>query len=288
MSMETAMSGLSFRNPVLIVLAIIFVHICGCATEPVLKKVEICAGKKDIAEAVETLRLQHKNASPIRASGNLTRHKDRLDITLVARLPDHLYLRANIFGTEAIALGTNNEEFWFRIKPMISTYWWGQSDRSVMAESTTQRCLQQILPISPYDLLDALGGAGVDNEWELSNEGNFDVFTKKTGDKPAKRMYVNNCDYLVRKIENFDDNGQISAVIGLNDYVRTDNITVPTTIAIECPGLDDTDSTVSITLKNVRSFDMSPAKFERIFARPEPKGFTTILKLDDKCSFIRQ
>ena len=77
--------------------------------------------------------------------------------------------------------------------------------------------------MSPMVVLEAFGII-MDNEpneggWSLKNEGAFDILTKRNeAGRLVKRVHVYACDYLVHKIEYFDDRQKVVAVAELGEY----------------------------------------------------------------------
>jgi len=247
----------------------------------------ICPGKRTITEAIAALQRHRENIRPIKAGGDLRLewydnekrpHQESMNINLRFYPPGRVYFRGDTILGEAIRLGANAEEFWILMKPKeISTYKWGR-------RSQAEICLQQHW-LNPQNLFEALGMVSIDEGWSLSNQGDFDILTK-TG--PAgnrlKRIYVDFCDYMTKRIEYFGSDGQVVIALELDDYTQVgDGAAVPTRIGITH---HDTNTVVNITLKNVKLFEPSPKQLVGLFSRPEPKGFEYVLKLDDNCEFV--
>jgi hypothetical protein len=281
------------KNSVLLLAIAPVVSLCvffaGCATPPSVRPPVICPGKRTIAEAIVTLQRHRGNIRPIKAGGDLRLewydnekrpHQESMNINLRFYPPGRVYFRGDTLLGEAIRLGANAEEFWILMKPEeISTYKWG---RRTQAEV----CLQQHW-LNPQNLFEALGMVSIDEGWSLSNQGDFDIFTK-TG--PAgnrlKRIYVDCCDYAAGRIEYFDGNGKLTISLELDSYTQVgDGATVPTRIGITHY---DTNTVVNITLKNVKLFEPSPKQLVGLFSRPEPKGFEYVYRLNDDCEFSEQ
>lgn len=263
------------------------VFLSGCAAVPTKQAaVEICDGKETIAQAVAVLNEHRQTITAIQARGHCIirwhddkkkEHTEKPEVVLVFYPPGYLYFRGNVLGQEVIRLGSNAEEFWFRMKPReISHYQWGK-------RCDVARC-NGLGRFNPDNLLEALGMVSVDEDWALSNQARYDVLTLFDGEKVRKRIHVDSCDYLVRKIEYFDADGNAAVTIELDGYTETsDGAVVATKINIINQEFDG--MTVDINLKNVK-----PAKpFKAgLFQRPPSKGFEYVYQLNDYCQWIRQ
>lgn len=253
---------------------------------------ELLKGKRDVFEAVEALNAHRRSIMPLRAGGNCLiewydndgkKHNENPAITLVLYPPNRLYFRGDILGGEAIRLGTNAEEFWFRIKPEVSTYWWGN-------RLEAQRCRMGGY-LSPETLLEALGMVQVDTNWIFIGQGGYDTLTMIAADAtPVKRIYVDWRDYLIKKIEYFDSLGQVNAVVEMSNYTDgEDGVVVPSSISIVNIGSKSGNVAIDITLRNINLFSPTKAQLEgKLFSKPPFDDFETIYELDSDCKFIRQ
>jgi hypothetical protein len=102
-------------------------------------------------------------------------------------------------------------------------------------------------------------------------------------------VYVNCCDYRVRRIEYYDPQGQVVAATELSDYTPIDPaLVVPTHIRLMTiyQGLEE--SSARIELRNIRRFDPTPAQLENLFSRPGRDGYGTVLRLYENCTFSQE
>jgi len=252
--------------------------------EPVGPGIELLKGKDDIAAAVAALNAHRQFIKPIRSGGNCLiewydsdggKHKENPAIQLRLVPPDHLYFSGDILGGEAIRFGTNPDEFWFRIKPKeVSSYWWGK--RSVARNCGAEGRL------GPESLLEALGLVDVDETWSLSSRPGYDILTLVSDDNlPVKRIHVDWRDYLVRKIEHFDEMGDVSVVVTMSHYTdgtgEMAGIVVPTRISIVYLNMPNGGLMTDITLRDLRPFHPTEAQMKgKLFARPDTRGFKKI------------
>jgi hypothetical protein len=133
-------------------------------------------------------------------------------------------------------------------------------------------------------MLEAIGIARIGGEenWSLSSEGAFDVLTKRNEQATiVKKIYINRRDYLIRKIEYFDDNGKASVITELNKYKKSlDGFFVPTSVKIiNC--IDGEEESAQITLGSIKSMNFTDKLRWRLFIRPQPQGFKHIYKIVD-------
>ena len=270
--------------------AIVCLLLAGCAGPPTIELAEICPGKGDVALAVAALDESRERLKPMRASGkcvlefNDSKGKsrtERLDIRLITIPPDRIYFTGSTLLGPAVQLGTNREEFWLMMKPKeISAYWWGRREDAGSSAHP--------LWLNPDALLEAIGVVKIGLGWTLTNRGGLDVLTKRDlSGATLKKIFIGCCDYRVRRIEYYDDDGNVDVVVELSDYIDTDDITVPKRITITS-GSDDDPATTDITLASVRAFKPTDAQLKGLFTRPEPKGIKNIFELNENGRFVRQ
>jgi hypothetical protein len=252
----------------------------GCAPE-IREPVEIGPGKESVAEALSVLEARSQNAVPLLAKGRCVlkyydedkkERKESLPmVRVVMNPPVEIYLQGDAtLVPKAIVLGSNEREFWLALKPKeISTYWWGTWSEQVSSEGLT---------ISPRTVLEAIGVVEIkaEDNWSLSNEGAFDVLTRRERGVVVKKIYISNRDYLVRRIDYFDSKGQPVAYTELDNYKEvSEGFLIPTLIKIIAYGQDKGEDSLSINL-NIKS--MGPKKITEgmrnfYFKRQEPRGF---------------
>jgi hypothetical protein len=269
----------------------------GCAAQ-MERAVRVCPGKESIAESLSSLRLQLENAVPLKANGQCLLQyyaedrkpkKENFPVKLWVNPPVEIYMQGDVaFDPKGIVLGSNEEEFWLAVRlKEVSGYWWGRWSEKDYPEK---------LMISPRLVLEALGASafanatadeaavGDEESWSLSKEGAFDVLTKQKGGTETRKIYIYNCDYLVRKIECFDVNGQAAAVAELDKYKEiSKNFFVPSIVKIVNPMASSAGDCVSITinLESAKSADFTEKQHNLIFTRFKPQGFKHIYKIVD-------
>jgi len=258
----------------------------GCAPE-IRRPLEICPGKGSVAEALSALQLHWQNMVPLKANGQCLLeyyiegerkpHKEKFSVKLWVNPPVEIYLQGDAtLVPKAIILGSNQDEFWLSIRPKeISTYWWGKWSQQVSSET---------LMINPKTLLEALGIAAVDAEsnWSLSNEGAFDILTKRRRGVVIKKIYVYSCDYLVRKIEYFDADGQVAGVAELDKYKQVlEGFFVPAGIKIVKHADDNPEESLNITLdlKSIKPAKITDKQQNVLFNRPQPRGIKRLIRI---------
>ncbi len=258
----------------------------GCAPE-IRKPLEICPGKDSAAEALSALQSHWQNTVPLKASGQCLLEyyvegkqkpqKEKFSVKLWVNPPVEFYLQGDVtLVPKAIVLGSNQDEFWLSIRPKeISTYWWGK---------WSQQDSSDTLMINPKTLLEALGIAAVDAQtnWSLSNEGAFDVLTKRERGVVVKKIYVYSCDYLVRKIEYFDVHGQVAVVAELDKYKQVlEGFFVPASIKIIKRADDNPEDSLSITfdLKSIKPAKITAKQQNILFNRPQPRGIKRVIRI---------
>ena len=245
----------------------------GCQPVPVDTTRDLtCPGKATVGEAVRVLALQKLNVRPFEASAECTiswREADGKDKDenvpgkLVFVPKDKIYFGGSKFGE--VRFGTNETQFWLRVKPELDTYWWG-------SKAQAAQCREALL-LNPADIAEAFGIVDVTTQWKLSHRGNYDILTLYEGEKKKKRVYVNTCEYRIEQVEYFDADELKKVSIELDDYTTGENgIVVPSRIWVgyfDREGIDE--SSVEIRLKHIRY--LPPEKQgKKLFVRPDRDG----------------
>ncbi|UCE99125.1 MAG: hypothetical protein JSV82_08075 [Planctomycetota bacterium] len=255
----------------------------GCAHQK-YEPLQVCPGKKSSVEALSVLRSHSQNVVPLKANGQCRlqyyaegkKHNENFPVKLWMNPPAEIYLQGDVaFDAKGIVLGSNEKEFWLSMKPNeISSFWWGKWQEETWLAKLT---------ISPKHLLEALGIAAVSGEknWSLSKENAFDVLTKQKGQTEIQKIYISNCDYLVRKIEYLDE-GKVTVVTELNKYKKvSQGFLVPSVIKI-INRIDDVNKdpdTITLNLKSIKSANFTESQCKVLFTRPQPRGFEHIYKI---------
>jgi len=275
------------QYPVIGVLAIL---LCGCGPQPKPVQRPLCPGKATIIEAVDALNLQRKNlqAFEATAAGVISYQKEDgrfrdepiRNGNLTFMPPDKVFFKGEVVFKEA-RFGTNEDEFWLRIKYELDTYWWG-------SRATAERCAGQLL-FDPAGIAEAIGIVNVTDDWELFHRDGYDILSLRRDGVISKRIYVNACDYRVEQLEYFDPAGRRKVAIELDDYnVDESGIMVPATIraaSYDDEGLEE--SAVRFELKNIRP--LTPERYKpKQFIRPGRDGYGTVLHLNENCEFMEE
>ena len=260
--------------------------LAGCA--PQLKRLPVCPGKSSVSEALSTLKLQAQNIVPLKANGQCLleyyvegkKHKENFPVKLWVNPPVEVYLQGDIaFNPRGLVLGSNEHEFWLSIRPQdISSYWWGLWSEGGYNEK---------LVISPQIVLEALGIAAVggdesgEKDWSLSKENGFDVLTQSSDEgRPVKKLYIGSCDYLVRRIEYFYTNNEVTVAAELEKYKEVlEGVFVPASVKITTRAGVNRGDSVKITFDSIKQAEFPEKLRNRIFTRPDPQGFKHIYKV---------
>jgi len=269
------------------------VILSNCARQTQQPK-RICPGEKSAAEVLSLLNSRPQNAVPLKAHGQCRLlyyaeaklHKENFPVKLWMNPPLEIYLQGDVaFDAKGIALGSNKDEFWLSMRPKeISSYWRGRWSE--------QSCFEELM-ISPKLVLEALGVVEVSGEeyWSLSDEGAFNVLTKRDGDAGTQKIYVSKCDYLVSKIGHLDTNGKALIVIELGKYKEVfKGFFVPTVIRIIKPTAEDREDLTSVTLnlKSIKRANFTEKQRNLLFTPPQPRGVKHIYKISENCEVIEQ
>lgn len=266
--------------------------LAGCQVQTI-KPVKICPGAETVGESLKQLNLYSSNMMPLKAGGRChakfyadgKKYDESFSVKIWINPPMRIYLQGDIFlDGRGLVLGSNENEFWLAIRPKeISTYVWGRWSQG--------SCVGK-LKINPKLIFDALGIVETEGEenWSLSSEGGFDVLTKRDGDTIVKKLYINNCDYRVCRMEYFDANGQSAAVTELNGYKEiSKSFSVPTTIKITegVNGEKENSGSITISLNSIKPSQFSQKQQDLLFSRPRPqRDFKHIYRITDEGRII--
>ncbi len=264
-----------------VVIAIVLSALILCGCKPGIRgPLPICAGKGSVGESLLALESQSEKVVSLKATGSCRleyyvedKRKPEKEALNPVRLwmnpPSEMSLHGDVaFDPRGVVLGANTDEFWLAIKPKISSYW--------RARWSDGNNVQRLI-LNPKIVLEAVGIVAIRSDvdgrgdWSLSNEGPFDILTRRDdAGAMTKRIYVCSCDYLVRKIEYFDEFGQVAVVAELEDYEDVvEGFKVPKYIKVVKRGLGGRDDSVRIKLKSVKPMSFNQRQLEALFqARP--------------------
>lgn len=270
------------NNQVLFHFTAAILILTGCA-EQIQKPTRLCPGKETVAAALSALRPHSQNTVPLKANGQCRleyyddgkRRKENFPIKLWVNPPAEIYMQGDVaFDPRGVVLGSNKNEFWLAIRlKQISSYWWGRWEQIKYLDE---------LMISPPLVLEGLGiiagrsDRNGDERWSLSKKEAFDVLTR-CDDKVGiiKKIYIYNCDYLIRKIEYHDVNRQAQIIMELDKYEQvSEEFSVPRLIKITRRGesVRDLDS-VTVRLTSVKPASFSAKQRNLLFTRGKTDGF---------------
>lgn len=256
----------------------------GCAGQ-IREPAHLCPGKKSVIGSLVVLNSRASGAASFKANGRCTarffrgdkKRKENFAVSVWFNPPGEFRLHGDVaFNPRGIELGTNEQEFWLGMKPkeIGAGYFWGRwSEASGLGE----------LKMSPKLLLEAFGliEAGGRQLWSLSNEDGFDILTRRNDEGVVvKKVHIYNCDYRVRKIEYFADDGQGVGVVELDNYTEVDEgFSVPGMVRIVSFGDRGDENSFKITLDTVKAFEFDEKKRAVFFERRQPKGFEHVYRI---------
>jgi len=260
--------------------------LAGCESQ-IHQPINICPGKDSVADALAALKSQSQNVVPLRANGQCRleyhvegkkkQQRENFNMKLWANPPVEIYLQGDkALVPKAIILGSNEREFWLSIRPKeISTHWWGNWSEQDLSEG---------LVIDPRTLLESLGIGEVETQqdWSLSNEGTYDIISKRQQGVVIKKIYVHSCDYRVRRIEFFNRDGHVVAGAELDKYKEvSDGFFIPSLIKVTTYAQDTGESSFSITLelKSIKPATINEPRRNVLFKLPKPRGFTNVYRI---------
>ena len=264
-----------------------FLIVTGCTPDMKVKMpTRTCPGKEAPAYALQTLNSKVLDVSAVKGHGQCLlkyqadgkTEKLNFPIKLWAQPSDSFYLQGDIaFDPRALVVGSNNKEFWLSVKPKeISGYWWGRWADGNRTED---------LLISPKMLLEVLGISPIDyhatQRWILENEGVFDILTQIDGSaRLRQKIYVYCCDYTIRKVEYFDVNEELAAVVKMDKFKEfSTDLTAPTRINIITSREAEPFVEIYIRLSVLEPIELNEKQQQRLFVRPPTRRFNNIYRI---------
>ncbi len=257
----------------------------GCAAQPGSQPVRRCPGKANLSESLKTLNERREKIISLRASGQclLQYHADKkirkenFPIKLWINPPYEIYLQGDVaFDATGLVFGSNADEFWFWLKPKeVSSYWYGKWSQAGNFSG---------LSTSPNLILEAFGRIDVNQQgWQFKHENNLDLLILRNKDGIINRkIYIEPCDYIVRKIELFDDSGDMSLKAEFTEYEKLEQgYLVPSKIKLNAYLESGQGDSAQITLSSIKPLNLNIEQRKRLFVRPPARGFNHIYKVID-------
>jgi hypothetical protein len=262
-------------------LLLLVLFFAGCAAQPMRH----CPGKTTAAEAIEVLKSRREKIAPIRATGQcLLRyhvegkvHKENFPVKLWVNPPYEIYLQGDVaFDATGLVFGSNADEFWFWLKPKeVSSYWSGKWSQAGIFDG---------LAVSPVIVLEAFGSVDMSRgDWTLSRDGSSDLLILRN-DRGVilQKIYIETCDYVVKKIERFDESGDIYLKAEFAGYEKAaEGFLTPLRIKIVAVSEEGGEDFADISLSSVKTTELSGQQRQRLFVRPLPRGFNHIYQVID-------
>ena len=244
-----------------------------------------CPGKTTADEAIAVLKSRREKATPIHATGQcLLRYhvegkvrKENFPVKLWVNPPYEIYLQGDVaFDATGLVFGSNADEFWFWLKPKeVSSYWSGK---------WSQAGIWNGLAVTPVIALEAFGSVDIRNgDWTLSRYGNLDLLILRN-DRGVilQKRYIEPCDYVVTKMERFDESGDIYLKAEFAGYEKTaEGFLTPSRIKIVTVSKGSGEDSADISLSSVKPAELSAQQRQRLFVRPLPRGFDHIYRVID-------
>jgi hypothetical protein len=270
------------RKFLLTTVALIF--LAGCVG-PKIEKLAVCPGRGSLEDSLAALNNQAGQIKPFRASGqcfatvyeNEKRHKEAFAVKLWFNPPSELRFFGDVaFNARGLDIGCNETEFWFAAKPkeLGNSFSWGKWSEQKGSSGFV-----------PKMLLDAFGKITINNlqDWSLSNQGTFDILTEQSQGKIVKKFYIYCCDYRIRKIEYFDDEGNVSVVLEMKNYRGIfDGSLFPSELMLRDFYYEGKEDLIRVVLGTVKKYDYTTQKRAAFFERPtDLNGFEHIYRAAD-------
>ena len=279
------MSDLTGSRILFFFLAAVVLAVGGCKPDGRGPRLD-CAGRADVVEGLEVLRDNAEAILPLKATGKcLWEHyaddgrrqeREQFPVRLWLNPPDGFRLWGDIaFNSRGLDMGLNEEVYWFAVKPEVSSFYWGRWRQSGRGSR---------LIINPKLVLEAFGIADVESDvgWTMWAKDGFDVLilSDKYG-RTVKRVYLNNCDSLVYKIEYLNDKGAVSILTELDSYKEIgQGFFAPSDIKIVtfADGVKENLFSINLKDRSLKRKEFSDKEVMGYFSKPKDRGYQHILE----------
>ena len=278
---------------VFVSIAATVIALAGCTPQQRLPA-RICPGKSSVQESLAALKARREIAPPFRATGQCVlqyslegkEHKENFPVKLWVNPPLELYLQGDVaFDAAGLVLGSNENEFWLRLKPKeISACWQGRWSDAADAKK---------IAANPRVALEAFGLVDVnDGDWSLACDDSFDILTRRNEQAVVlKRIYISKCEYLVSKIEYLNADGEIAASALFDDYKPVaDGFLVPGLIEVIVREKDGSRSSANLKFDSVKAAKFTEQQRRRLFVKPGTRGLTHVYQVigDDIVELVQE
>ena len=253
----------------------------GCAAQPM----RYCPGKTTADEAIAVLKSHRGKVVPVRATGQclLQYHaegkvrKENFPVKLWVNPPNEIYLQGDVaFDATGLVFGSNADEFWFWLRPKeVSSYWSG---------AWSQAGIWNGLAVSPMIALEAFSSVDIHHgDWTLNRDGNLDLLILRNDHGVIlQKIYIEPCDYVVTKMERFDESGDIYLKAEFAGYEKTaEGFLTPSRIKIVAVSKKGDEDSADISLAFVKPTELSAQQRQRLFVKPLSRGFDHIYRVID-------
>jgi hypothetical protein len=264
----------------------------GCAV-PRYEEPQLCPNKGTAAEVIAAMRDKQAAALSLVGTADCMLEfpgsdgklkKESFGGKLFFVDPESLLIAGEKFGP--IRIGVNPGEFWMYLKPAVDTAWYG-------LRKDTLKCGEKsgFNPASMVYLTEAFGRIELNAEWKFTADPGYDVLETAT-DGGIKRVFVNCCTSRIERIEYCELSGNLvtlAASADLADYQAIDGVgEIPTTIQLRHFRFGQSDMMFQLKLSGVKKFVPTPIQQEKLFVRPEAKGYEKVYRLNEQCDFVRE
>lgn len=275
------------KKVVLFFILFLYVFLTGCEELVNLPVQEECPGKTNLSEALETLNNASSNIQPFIAYGkgrvkfyDEEKKKDEDEPISAVKIwfdpPDKFRFWGDVvFNNRGLDVGSNETEFWFTAMPkeLGNMYIWGLWSQQKDSDD---------LLLSPRIMRQAFGYIDLEKDkvYSLVPGKYQDILVQRDMQGfVTKKVYIDNCDYNVLKVEYYGIDQEIFAVLELYEHHNIDDkMILPMKLKIIKPDSNGNSDTISITLKSIKPQDKIK---DAIFKRPQIKRFKNIYKLEN-------
>src|SRR3989339_882903 len=264
-----------------LICCVFLLSLVGCAPQK-RELAKICFGPADINELIRDL--GKSSPTPFRASGTSQliyadvegkkrkERKERVDVKIWVNPPFDIYLQGDVaFDPRGLILGANADEFWLALRPNeIDSFYSGRWDDAQ----------DGFVAASAGILLESLGEVNFadPNEWKMAVSEKFTILAKCRKMEIIKSLIIYNCDRRIRRINYFDNKGELAASAEIDDYQRlSDNFFVPHTIKLI--GRIGANFELTLKLGGVKTTQFSEQQSEIMFNPPDSSGYKNVYRV---------
>jgi hypothetical protein len=256
-----------------------FIFFTGCVSQQRIKQPS-CPPIASLEQASASLGQYFGSLKPFKATGScVLNFKDKKKRWIAQSFPVRLWFESRekfcvygdvSFDPKGFCFAVDGEDFWVYVKPM-GVYIAGKKNEPVEEKNGSAF----FSPITLIDFLNPLETDCADAAVSGYDDKCSSLICRDGQGCVRKKVYLDRCDKLARKIEYFNCGRTALIVVELDEYKKTaeDDFLFPRKLVYKhMQGKNYIDS-MEIKLDSVKLWRSQPRQVQALFSRPDPNSF---------------